>query len=245
MSVELVVAKSSRPTGAILAAILRELGVEVGTPARCRVSYGVPLGTELPTLNRRAGEGDKYEQMVRMREAGVRVPPFFLPTDVPDKFPLLARKRKHRGGTDIKVVFQTEEIPWRAASGSDFFVEHIPWVGEYRVWTYRGRHMGTYRKRLAHPELYKRVGANLKNGFAFELVRREDLPTEALNLASTAVDALGLDFGAVDILHGKDGAFYALEVNSAPGVQAGTRQVIRSLATHIARWAQNPRERNR
>ena len=238
MSVELVVAESSRATGAILAASLRENGVEVGAPARCRVSYGVSgLDASLPTLNRRAGEGNKYDQMVRMREAGVRVPPTYLAADSPDKFPLLGRKFKHRGGTDIKVVLQPEELPWRSASGSDFFVEFIPIETEYRVWVYRGSHMGTYQKVQKHPEQFKRIGRNFKNGFAFDIVKRGDLPTEAIGLASRSVEALGLDFGAVDILRGKDGLDYVLEVNTAPGVQ-GTRQVMRLLAKHIHEWSE-------
>jgi hypothetical protein len=245
MSVELVVAKSSKATGLLLTAALKDAGVQVTKPARCRVSYGVPgLGTDLPTLNRNAGDGNKYDQMVRVKEAGVRVPPLYLATDAPDKFPLLARRFQHKGGTDIKVVLQVEELPWRAASGSDFFVEYVPIDTEYRVWTYRGRHMGTYRKEQRHPELFKRVGRNFKNGFAFVAVERDGVPTEAIDIAAAAVDALRLDFGATDILRGKDGAYYFLEVNTAPGVQ-GTRQVIGSLARHIAKWERNPQERQR
>lgn len=236
MSVELVVAASSRQTGALLAAALRERDVAVGRPARCRVSYGVQLDNTIPTLNANAGRGDKYDQMVRMAGAGIKVPRVYLPDDNPDQFPLLGRKRKHYGGTDIRLVLQPEELPWRSASGSEFFVEYVPWVAEYRSWVFRGKHLGMYRKVMAHPEQYKRIGANHKNGFAFEIVRQNDIPREVVGSAMGAVRSLDLDFGAVDVLAGKDGQFYTLEVNTAPGVQNGTRQVIRLLADHIARW---------
>jgi hypothetical protein len=50
---------------------------------------------------------------------------------------------------------------------------------------------------------------------------------------------VSLDFGAVDILHGKDGHFYVLEVNTAPEVEGEGRQVIQSLADKIAAWEKN------
>ena len=234
---ELVVAASSKQTGALLAAALRERDVAVGRPARCRVSYGVPTDSRIPTLNANAGKGDKYDQMVRMAEAGIKVPRYYLLDDNPDQFPLLGRKRKHYGGTDIRLVLQPEELPWRSASGSEFFVEYIPWKAEYRAWVFRDNHLGMYRKVMAHPEQYKRLGANHKNGFAFELVREHDIPRQVVQSATGAVSALDLDFGAVDVLQGKDNKFYVLEVNTAPGVQNGTRQVLQSLANHITKWA--------
>jgi glutathione synthase/RimK-type ligase-like ATP-grasp enzyme len=198
------------------------------------------LGTRIPTLNANAGAGDKYEQMVRMGEAGVLVPQTYMPDDNPTQFPLLARKRHHMGGTDIRLVMQAKELPWRAASGSDFFVEYIPWETEYRVWVFRGKHLGTYEKVMGHPEMYKRLGANYKNGFVFNLVRQGDIPRAAVQSATSAIGALDLDFGAVDVLKGENGKFYTLEVNTAPGVQNGTRQVLRGLADNIAVWARDP-----
>lgn len=233
---ELVVAASSKQTGALLATALREHGVAIGRPARCRVSYGVPCTDTIPTLNAKAGVGDKYEQMVRIKAAGVLVPNLYVRGDKPNKFPLLARNRIHMGGTDIRLVMQEKEMDWRAASGSAFFVEYIPWETEFRVWVYRGLHLGTYEKVMGHPEMYKRLGANRKNGFVFNLVRKNDIPRAAVGSAIGSVRALDLDFGAVDVLKGEDGQFYTLEVNTAPGVQNGNRQVLQGLAAQIAEW---------
>ncbi len=44
------------------------------------------------------------------------------------------------------------------------------------------------------------------------------LPSGLLNLGCHAVSALGLDFGAADIIQDKHGKLYVLEVNTAPGL---------------------------
>jgi D-alanine-D-alanine ligase-like ATP-grasp enzyme len=41
-------------------------------------------------------------------------------------------------------------------------------------------------------------------------------------LSVEAVAALGLDFGAVDIIEDKEGNFYVLEINTAPGLEGHT-----------------------
>lgn len=244
MTVEVVTARASRRTGSLLASLLSEQGTQIGSPATARVSYGITLDDSIPTLNSKAGSMDKYEQMVRLAGVGVLVPRTYdIAGAAPSQYPLFARKRKHRGGTDIRPIFQAQEIPWREAAGWDFLTEYVPWVREYRVWIYRRRHLGTYVKEMAHMEQYRRVGANSHNGFAFNLVPSDDVPAAAVELSAKAVDALELDFGAVDVLEAVDSQFYCLEVNTAPGIQGDARFAMRSLARHIARWAENPTKR--
>jgi glutathione synthase/RimK-type ligase-like ATP-grasp enzyme len=52
-------------------------------------------------------------------------------------------------------------------------------------------------------------------------------------IAAAAVTALGLDFGAVDLAQRPDGTLFVLEVNRAPGVEAGTAV---AYAQAIQRW---------
>lgn len=60
-----------------------------------------------------------------------------------------------------------------------------------------------------------------ENGFIYV---RENIANDPARdaLAVTAVAALGLDFGAVDIIQDKKGAYYVLEVNTAPGITGQT-----------------------
>lgn len=222
-------------TGRNLRQALIEKGL-VGEPIHGLVSYGVRLNTTKPALNANAGARDKYEELLAMREAGLLVPPFSLDGHGL-QFPILGRKKRHTQGRDIIPILQNDqEFEQRKQGGHcDFFVQYIPRETEFRVWVYRRRHLGTYEKVFTYPEKYKRIGCSADNGFAFKFV---DEPDEELKrVAAKAVDALSLDFGAVDILKGKDGNYYALEVNTAPGVE-GPRHGFTKLVEKIARWCE-------
>lgn len=244
MAIELVVAKEAAKTGAYLRTALQLLHVDIG-PSDKRVSYGVTLAvpTGSVALNANAGRLDKYDQLIRLRDNGIVVPPMWSGEQEPTRFPLLARKRHHKGGKDIMPVFMSKEMPWRIAAGSQFFTEYVPWNAEFRVWVYRSAHLGTDQKVMTTPTDYKRIGCNLKNGFTFQTVKELDIPRVAVDAAIRSVAALDLDFGAVDILQGEDGRFYVLEVNTAPGVENPERRLIKSLAQKIATWSINPTRR--
>lgn len=235
-TVRLVIAERSSETGQHLSTALRDLGVNVGENADALVSYGVRLGySAVPVLNAHAGMADKYEQLLTLRSAGVPVPKIY-EAGQPIKFPLLARKRRHVGGKDLMVVFQPEEIPWRTSAGAEYFTEYIPIKSELRTWVFRGSHCATYRKVMARPHEYKKVGWNYKNGFVFDLIHTDEIPRGAVEEAMKSIRALSLDFGAVDILQGLDGNFYVLEVNTAPGAESPTRQGVQGFARHIQTW---------
>lgn len=241
--IQFIFAHKSRFTAAILQKLLAERGVRVSEQGKAVVSYGVSYAGNLPGLNKNAGRQDKHQQQQTLAGKGVRTIEAFSPQDAArlpqNRFPMLGRKRAHVGGTDILLALQPEDVALRVRAGAEFFTPYIPSVTEYRVYVYRKQHLGTYQKVMVRPQEYKKVGRNYKNGFAFQLVLSDDVPRTAVELAGAAVAALDLDFGAVDILQGKDGHFYVLEVNTAPGVEGEGRQVIQSLADKIATWEKN------
>jgi hypothetical protein len=236
--VNVIVANGSGPTGRLLKELLVERGVQVGaTNPDATISYGVQSNTTRPALNANAGRYNKLSQFEVMSGGGVLVPPFYRPQAVPATahFPLFGRKLQHREGKDILVALQPEDVALRTAAGAQFFTEYVPRETEYRIWVYRRRHLRTYQKVMRHPEQYRFFGCSYRNGFAFELVNSDLVPRGAVNMAYVAVDALGLDFGAVDVLQAKDGRFFVLEVNTAPGVE-GRRECITALADKMANW---------
>lgn len=252
MSVRLIVAANCNPTGRIVAELLRERGVDIVTEGGDAViSYGVQYRGDKPALNANAGGRTKLDEMGILSRAGITTVPTWIPDALnpnnPLKpliggqrltYPLLARAETHMHGKDIMMVLQPEDVPLRYAAGASFFTSYVHRDTEYRVWVYRRRVLGTYQKVMLYPEKYKYVGCNYRNGFGFKYVRAEDSPTLALNMATNTVHAMQLDFGAVDILRGKDGVYYVLEVNTAPGVAGLTREGIKKLADKMAKWVQ-------
>lgn len=239
----LVIARGSRITGELLTKMLREKSLKINEGERygeATVSYGCRLNTQLPALNANAGGQTKYTELETLRAAGVRVPWTCLGKHwhrAEEHLPVLARRFNHRGGTDIRLVRTLAGLrAWGIKR--DFYSEFIPSDREFRVQLYRSAHLGTYEKILTRPAEKKRVvGRNNDNGYSFQLCVGEAIPRAAVELAKQALTALQLDFGAVDILHGNDGAYYVLEVNTAPGADAG-RQWLTSLVDHIATWVE-------
>lgn len=231
--VKVTIGSSSKETGALLVEMLEAEGL-YDKRATATVCYGAPARTT-PNLNQECGT-DKIERLRRMADDKVSTVPWSTTGDGLT-FPVLARTAYGYGGTDIVPVFQPDELAWRRAAGYDWFSQYIPVEAEYRVWVFRGRHLGTYSKVLTRPDEYKYIGRNFRNGFEFQAV--PPIP-EASMLAHRAIDAVGLDFAAVDMLLGKDGKLYVLELNTAPGViRSGAQASLRNLVGCIKEWDAN------
>jgi len=233
----------SGPTGRLLAELLRERGVRVGSPAQGIVSYGVSVRSGTPTLNGMAGSRNKYDEMRALHAAGVSVPEHRVARPVVGAW--LGRQLHHTKGYDITYV----NVPGAPnpkkmkAKHADFFVKYVPKSREFRVWVYRSQSIAAYEKLLRHPEMARfrprssKLVWNRRNGYAFEFIEKERRPNGLGELGVAAIKALGLDFGAVDIILGTDGRLYVLEVNTAPGTE-GPRQGLTVLADKIAKWEQ-------
>lgn len=225
------------PTMRRLTQMLRDKGLTTGR-VQGVVRYGyAESNPALPTLNKKAGRYNKYEELVVMDDAGVPVVPFSRRFQAFQEGRIVGRNLHHTRGRDIVIYRAGEGRPHK-----DYYTELIPKEKEFRVWVYRDKTLATYEKKLEYPQKYGRRGRNKDvwnwhNGFAFMFVQPEDASDGLKRIAIEAVCALDLDFGAVDALYGEDGHYYVLEVNSAPGTQGEARQGIMSLANCIERWA--------
>lgn len=72
---------------------------------------------------------------------------------------------------------------------------------------------------------------NLENGWIFSVV--EDLNRSIPRFAEDIVEAIGLDFGAVDFGMDHLGNFYFFEVNTAPGLEGTTLRAYRDAILRI------------
>src|SRR5207253_5910137 len=178
-------------------------GISMGySDVEAHVCWGAGGTYSQPTLNARCSSRNKLEELDTLQKAGLRIVPFFVPLNPYSvnslPFPVLARRLRHHGGFDIRYCKNAMRALNALRKGRSYFTKYIPSTTEFRVWVYRKRHLGTYEKVLAHPEMKRRmIGRNYKNGYAFQLVNEANIPRSAVELATLAVDALGLDFGAV------------------------------------------------
>lgn len=107
------------------------------------------------------------------------------------------------------------------------YVKYIKKKDEYRVHVMRGQVIDVQRKARKEDVPDDKINwliRNHANGFVF--VRGEalgEVPQDVIDQAVLAVNALGLDFGAADVIwndHRKQA--FVLEVNSAPGLTGTT-----------------------
>lgn len=140
-------------------------------------------------------------------EAGLPTPKFSLECyDL--AFPLLGRKFHHWGGRDI-VMFKNKD----QVKEMDYYIEFLPIDEEYRFHVVCGEIVSSSIKVGGDKRSTCR---NLNSGWTFKETKKFLLP-ELPDLSMWAIRALGLHFGAVDIMVSK-GKPYLLEINTAPGL---------------------------
>lgn len=106
------------------------------------------------------------------------------------------------------------------------YVKYKKKKDEYRVHVFDGKVIDTQQKRKREGykdnENFNSKVRNHRNGWVY--CRDGITPCADRDAISIkAVQALGLDFGAVDIIYNeRDNAYYVLEVNTAPGIDGTT-----------------------
>jgi len=219
--------RRSRPTGEILA---RALGCDHGEADALTHDHGPlirwgsravgPNGDTSMSriLNPSAAIGrasDKLESLSLMRDQGIPVPDFDTdPEALVERvgFPILGRRTQHARATDVVLCLQRRD--WRRRP-RDYYVAYVPTTREYRLHVAGGEVIRVQGKYLDVSEDYLPWIRNFATGYRFRAPRRR-LHNTRLNDAVGAVEALGLDFGAVDLIVSDNGSHYILEVNTSP-----------------------------
>jgi glutathione synthase/RimK-type ligase-like ATP-grasp enzyme len=103
------------------------------------------------------------------------------------------------------------------------YTKYIKKKKEFRVHVFNNEVIDIQEKRLSHGAVDRGwLIRNHNNGFVF---CRDNIiePTDLRQVALHAVTSLGLDFGAVDVIYNQHyDKCYALEVNTAPGLEGTT-----------------------
>lgn len=148
---------------------------------------------------------NKHDTLVAFMVNGLPRPNFAINPSALRR-PLLGRKFYHSKGSDIVFIKEGQTIP-----KCDYYIEFMPVEDEFRYHIVGYQCVNASIKYGGDKKAYCR---NLETGWKFKDVK---VDTSLYNLSLMAVKALGLDFGAVDIIISK-GKPYLLEVNTAPGL---------------------------
>lgn len=133
------------------------------------------------------------------------------------RFPLVGRPDRHTGGRGFWLI-HTERDLTRALRGTrrkraaTHFMEFIPKEiapREYRVHIFRGKSIRISEK------LFGSVGTSSHGSYT--TIKPQHPVRHVRKAAKQAMEAVGLDFGAVDIL-ANDTECWVTEVNAAPGI---------------------------
>lgn len=161
---------------------------------------------------------NKLECFRALARAGVRIPAFQTNTPERDGAIWLARTVLHGScGDGIVVVRKGDEFP-----AAPLYVKYVPKREEYRVHVAFGQVIFIQQKKRRSDNEQtpdQKLIRNYDNGWVFCPVT-DGRPCGG-DAAINAVRAVGLDFGAVDLIIGKDdGLPYILEINTAPGLES-------------------------
>lgn len=225
--------RRSEPTGRVLAEALnmehgRMLLGENRLPRGGLIRWGnrAAPSVDIPArvLNSAAAiekASQKLLSLELLKEAGVPVPDFDTdPEALVERagYPILGRRLQHARATDVVLCLQRRDFRRRPR---DYYVAYIPTNREYRLHVAGGEVIRVQGKYLDVPRDYEPWVRNFGTGHRFRAPRRR-LHNARLNSAVAAVQALGLDFGAVDLIVADSGAHYVLEVNTSPSCSPRT-----------------------
>lgn len=174
---------------------------------------------------------DKLRAFQKLAEAGVPIPNYSEDwRELPQDRVRFGRSRTGSGGNGIHVYLPGQEcLPVH-----NLYTEYVPNDREYRIHIFNGNCIRVQKKILRYPERQTEdFLRNTSNGYCFEAPRLH-LTHDRIRAASQAVAALGLNFGAVDLVVGQDNQPYVLEVNTAPACSPLTaRKYVDAFVAHL------------
>jgi len=130
---------------------------------------------------------------------------------------VVRNKLTGHSGDGIIIIEKGEEVPQ-----APLYSKYIFKVKEFRVHVVNGQVIDTQQK-IRDPEKTPSIWKVRSHENGFMYVRNNvEANSSRDDLAITAMVALNLDFGAVDIIEDKHGHFYVLEINTAPGLEGQT-----------------------
>lgn len=181
---------------------------------------------------------NKLDSFRLLEAAGVSVPSFTCSKELAKPWITKGRTVVARttltgnSGEGIVICDAVDALP-----DAPMYTMYIPKTEEYRVHVGSGEVMSVQRKArnkdVEDADVNWKV-RNAANGFVFARNEGRIVPPQVLQEATAAVEALCLDFGAVDVVWNatKNKAF-VLEVNTAPGVEGTTLEEYKEYFENV------------
>lgn len=132
------------------------------------------------------------------------------------RWPVIGRPMTHFGGSDIWLCHSHEEVEAAERDGAWYFTQWYPKTKEYRVHCAHGKILAVYEKTIDNDGFGNFIGE------PWSYIPWNEYRKCFCRISLNAVRALGLDFGAVDVM--TDPTDKSLpksvvcEVNTAPGM---------------------------
>lgn len=200
--------RATRPSALALARALRDENYE-----GVNINFGFGVNSDgLNSPEAIANASNKRKALEIMCEAEVPIPPLYTPDEAYEAVldaPLVGRKNYHRKGRGFYYCEDEDDVEHAIRKGATHFLEYITDTREFRAHIVNGNCIKISEK---HGDGLTR---NVEAGAVFSYPHDFNHKKSLRKVAKQAVEALGLDFGAVDVLY-KDKQFYTLEVNTAP-----------------------------
>lgn len=173
---------------------------------------------------------NKLEAFKTLISSGVAVPQFTISEQTANEWVQLGHTviERHilRGnsGEGIRIVNLDDDSVENYITPAPLYTKFVPKMTEFRVHVFRGRVIDICEKKKRssenRPENFNRYICSTEVGWVFARNNIRDIPA-VKDIAIRAVAALGLDFGAVDVMYHEDRPL-VLEVNTAPGLMGTT-----------------------
>lgn len=175
------------------------------------INYGAPMsGIQTPWMGTVNMLNDvpflnKKSQLLKLREKSV---PTLEVSNTPREG-YIGRSANHQGGHDL--ITNT---------GRDYYTRKMTFTREVRIHIFKGKSIHAGLK-IAQPNAHPWI-RSYDTGWRISYAHARDIADSRRELAKQAMEALGLDFGAVDIGVIKGDNALVLEVNTAPGIEGET-----------------------
>jgi len=168
---------------------------------------------------------NKLKTFKCLKEAGVKIPIFTTDIDESVRMSLdgatviVRHVLNGNSGDGIDVIEPGMEMP-----EAPLYTKYLKKIDEWRIHIVGDKAICSQRKARKKEVPDDQVNwkiRNLAGGFIFAKNEGVEAPEEVVVESKKAIKALGLDFGAVDVVFNRNGA-HVLEVNTAPGLEGTT-----------------------